>query len=110
MTDDTLYKKSYLNRLGELKERSPKVAAKFMQFEHEVFNTGTIPPKIKELIAIAVAHTTGCPYCIESHVAKYKKLGGTMDEILEAVTVAAALKAGAAISHSVNAINAFERE
>jgi AhpD family alkylhydroperoxidase len=109
MADDTLYKLSYLNKLGELKERSPKVAEKFMQFEHEVFNNGQIPTKTKELIAIAVAHTTGCPYCIEAHVAKYKKLGGTMDEVIEAITVAAALKAGAAIAHSVNAVNAFER-
>ncbi|MGM7723801.1 carboxymuconolactone decarboxylase family protein [uncultured Metabacillus sp.] len=109
MADDTLYKLSYLNKLGELKERSPQVAQKFMQFEHEVFQNGEIPTKTKELIAIAVAHTTGCPYCIEAHVAKYKKLGGTMEEVIEAIAVAAALKAGAAISHSVNAINAYER-
>lgn len=109
MSEDTLYKLSYLNKLGELQKSSPEVAGKFMQFEDEVFNGGQIPTKTKELIAIAVAHATGCPYCIEAHVGKYKKLGGTLDEIIEAIAVAAALKAGAAIAHSVNAVNAFER-
>ena len=109
MADDTLYRLSYLNKLGELKEKTPQIAEKFMQFEHEVFKEGSVSTKTKELIAIAVAHTTGCPYCIDAHVGKYKKLGGTLDEVIEAITVAAALKAGAAIAHSVNAVNAFER-
>lgn len=109
MVDDHLYKLSHLNKLGEVKEKSPSITKKFMQFEEEVFKEGQISPKTKELIAIAVAHTTGCPYCIESHVGKYKKMGGTEEEMLEAIAVAAALKAGAAISHSVNALNAFER-
>ena len=109
MADDQLYKLSYLNKLGEIKEKSPALVGKFMQFEEEVFKANKVDTKTKELIAIAVAHTTGCPYCIEAHVGKFKKLGGTPEEALEAIAVAAALKAGAAISHSVNALNAFER-
>lgn len=109
MADDHLYKLSHLSKLGALKEKTPAIAGKFMQFEEEVFKEGQISSKTKELIAIAVAHTTGCPYCIEAHVGKFKKMGGTEEEALEAIAVAAALKAGAAISHSVNALNAFER-
>ena len=109
MADDHLYKLSHLSKLGELKEKAPAIASTFMQFEDEVFKENKVDTKTKELIAIAVAHTTGCPYCIEAHVGKFRKLGGTSEEALEAIAVAAALKAGAAISHSVNALNAFER-
>ncbi len=108
MKDDVLYRKSYLQRLSEIKKLSPSAAESFMSFEKEAFASGTISPKVKELIAIAAAHVTGCPYCIEVHVAKFKKQGGTMEEILEAIMVAGAVKAGAALSHSVNALNAYE--
>lgn len=109
MTNDSLYKFSNLSKLPLLHEKLPSVAKKFMDFDLEVFKEGQISAKTKELIAIAVAHTTGCPYCIEAHVSKYKKMGGNEEEMLEAIAVAAALKAGAAISHSVNAFTAFER-
>jgi AhpD family alkylhydroperoxidase len=58
------------------------------------------PRKVKELIAIGVAHTTQCPYCIEGHVRAAKKSGATDQEIAEAVFVAAALRAGGAFAHS----------
>ncbi|MGD1877081.1 MAG: carboxymuconolactone decarboxylase family protein [Kiloniellaceae bacterium] len=62
-------------------------------------DNGQIPPRTREIIAIAVAHATGCPYCIESHVTKGKKLGVTKAEVAEAVLIAAALCAGAAAAH-----------
>jgi AhpD family alkylhydroperoxidase len=60
---------------------------------------GQIPPRAREIIAVAVAHATGCPYCIESHVTKAKALGVTKAEIAEAVLISAALCAGAAAAH-----------
>jgi AhpD family alkylhydroperoxidase len=60
---------------------------------------GVIPPKVREMIAIAVAHATGCPYCIESHVTKGKAVGVTKAEVAEAVLISAALCAGAAAAH-----------
>lgn len=110
MKDDVLYRKSYLKRYGELAKINPALAEKFMTFDVAALSDGHISAKTKELIAIACAHVTGCPYCIDVHVNKYKKMGGTMEEIIEAVMVAAALKAGAAVSHSLNALNAFEGE
>lgn len=107
---DVLYRQSYLKRINELVKMVPAPSKAFFAFEEEVFTTGLIPRKTKELIAIAVAHTTGCPYCIDVHVSKYKKYGGTMEEILEAVIVASAVKAGAALSHGVNALNSYERK
>jgi AhpD family alkylhydroperoxidase len=55
---------------------------------------------VKELIALAVAHTTQCPYCIESHVKAAKKAGASDSEIAEAIFVTAALRAGGAFAHS----------
>ena len=65
---------------------------------------GAIPAKYKELIAIAVAVTTQCPYCIDFHAASAKKLGVTDQEIAEAALVAAALRAGGSMTHATHAI------
>lgn len=109
MADDVLYKKSYLNRLSELRKAAPVSGEAFLRFDHAAFAPGHLSAKEKELIATAVAHVTGCPYCIEVHVANCKKHGTTMEEIMEAVMVAASVKAGAALSHAVNALNAYDR-
>lgn len=68
---------------------------------------GALSPKIRELIAIAVAHATGCPYCIEGHVTKGKAAGVTKQEAAEAILVAAALCAGAAAAHGGMAMKFF---
>jgi AhpD family alkylhydroperoxidase len=65
---------------------------------------GAIPTKTKELIAIAVAMTTQCPYCIEIHSKNAKKAGCTEAEIAEAIMVAAALRAGGAITHGTHCL------
>lgn len=71
---------------------------------------GTIPAKTRELIAIAVAHATSCPYCIEAHVKAGKNLGITKEELSEAIMIASALAAGAAAAHGGMAIKFFDRE
>jgi AhpD family alkylhydroperoxidase len=60
--------------------------------------------KYKELIAVGVAVTTQCPYCIEIHIANARKAGATDAELAEATIVAAALRAGAAIAHSTHTL------
>jgi AhpD family alkylhydroperoxidase len=65
---------------------------------------GAIPRKYKELMALAVAFTTQCPYCIEIHAKKARDTGASEQEIAEAVVVAAALRAGAAITHGTHAM------
>jgi AhpD family alkylhydroperoxidase len=73
----------------------------FKNFNSEIFEKeSALSRKVKELIALAVAHTTQCPYCIESHVKAAKKAGATDQEIAEAIFVAAALRAGGAFAHS----------
>ncbi len=70
---------------------------------------GNIPRKYRELIAIAVAHTTQCVYCIEVHTKAAKKAGATKEEVAEAVLLAAALRAGAAAAHGTLAMKFYDQ-
>ncbi|MEO8429600.1 MAG: carboxymuconolactone decarboxylase family protein [Verrucomicrobiota bacterium] len=76
----------------------------FWAFDKAAVADGAIPVKYKELIAIAVALTTQCPYCIEIHNANARKAGATGVEIAEAAMVAATLRAGASVTHSTHAL------
>lgn len=88
---------------------APEASASFLAFEKDVYQTlNHIPLKTKELIAVAIAHVTGCPYCIDVHVKKFKQLGGTREEILEAVFVATTTRAGAILSHATHALVAYD--
>ena len=108
MPMDSLYVKSNAKRLTELGKLAPETFKAFVAFDQFALADGLIPKRTKELIAIAVAHVTGCPYCIEAHVTAAKKLEASKEEILEAVMVATALKAGSALSHGLNGLNAFD--
>ncbi|UJF36125.1 carboxymuconolactone decarboxylase family protein [Paenibacillus hexagrammi] len=107
---NSYYSREDLKRIPEIMNLAPKAAASFIAFEKEIYtDSGSVPVKTKELIAIAVAHITGCPYCIDTHTQRYKKLGGTSEEIIEAVLVAASTRAGAVLSHATQALAAFDQ-
>jgi AhpD family alkylhydroperoxidase len=94
----------------DLKEAQPEMFDAFMGLQRRVFeHESTLPSKTKELIAIAVAHTTQCPYCIEFHVKAAQKAGATKTEIAEAIFIAAALRAGGAFAHSSVAMSSFDK-
>lgn len=85
----------------DLEETQKNMFQAFRSFNSEVFEKeSALSRKVKELVAIGVAHTTQCPYCIEGHVRAAKKAGATDQEIAEAVFVAAAMRAGGAFAHS----------
>jgi AhpD family alkylhydroperoxidase len=105
-----LYRKSNLKRLPELKKFAPEVFTSFMNFNNKALAEGELSVKLKELIAVAVAHVTGCPYCIELHIDAVKKENASKEEIAEAIFVATALKAGSSMAHGVNALNAYDGE
>jgi AhpD family alkylhydroperoxidase len=85
----------------DLMEAQKDMFQAFIHFNNEIFEKeSALPRKIKELIAIGVAHTTQCPYCIESHVKAAQKAGATAKEIAEAIFVTSALRAGGAFAHS----------
>lgn len=108
MSNDCLYKKSYFSRLGEFGDLVPDTFKAFVRFDYLALKGGLLNSKLKELIAIAVAHTTGCPYCIDVHVQKAKSQGTTKEEMAESIMVATALKAGSALAHGVNALNSYD--
>jgi len=72
-----------------------------------VFAQGALPVATKQLIAVAVAHVTQCPYCIRSHAKAARQHGATAEEIMEAIWVAAEMRAGAAYAHSALALDAL---
>lgn len=99
-----MYDMANIKKLKTLKELAPDGMAAFAAFDAAAMKDGVIPAKTKELIALAVAFTTQCPYCIEIHAKKAKSLGCTEAEIAEVTLVAAALRAGGAVTHGTHAL------
>jgi AhpD family alkylhydroperoxidase len=89
------------------KELAPEIHDAFQTFSHAVFADGALPEKTKQLIAVAVAHTTQCPYCIQGHTRLATRKGASPQEIMEAIWVAAEMRAGGAYAHSTLALNAL---
>lgn len=99
-----MYNKENLKKLKTMDSLAPEVMKAFWAFDKLAVAEGAIPVKYKELIAIAVAVTTQCPYCIDIHANNARKAGATEAEIAEATIVAAALRAGGAITHATHAL------
>ncbi len=97
-----MYTKDNLGKLGKIAKLSPQAMTAFQEWDKLALADGAIPKKYKELMAIAVALTTQCPYCIEIHREQAVKAGVTEQELSEVVHVAAALRAGGAITHGTH--------
>ena len=91
-------------------ELAPATQEAFQAFSAQVFADGALPEKTKQLIAVAAAHVTQCPYCIRSHTRLAQRKGATEQEIMEAIWVAAEMRAGGAYAHSVIALDAIGPE
>ena len=97
-----MYNKNNLGKLKKMDSLAPEVMKAFWAFDRAAVAAGAIPVKYKELIAVAVALTTQCPYCIDVHAANARKAGATDAELVEAAMVAASLRAGGAITHATH--------
>jgi len=86
---------------------APDVHAAFDEFSRKAFADGALPSVTKQLIAVAVAHVTQCPYCIRGHTRLARREGATDEQIMEAVWVAAEMRAGAAFAHAAIALEAL---
>ena len=84
---------------------APDAEAAFRQFSQAVFQQGALSPRTKQLIAVAVAHVTQCPYCSQGHTKAATREGATPEEIMEANWVAAEMRAGGADAHSAIALD-----
>jgi len=99
-----VYDMKNLRKLKSLEANAPEAIKAFWAFDKAAMAAGAIPGKYKELMALAVAFTTQCPYCIEIHSKRAREAGASEPEIAESVAVAAALRAGAAITHGTHAL------
>ena len=86
------------------RELAPEAAAAFQTFSKAVFAEGALSSKTKNIIAVAVAHVTQCPYCIKGHTRAALRAGASHQELMEAIWVAAEMRAGASFAHSVIAL------
>src|SRR5262249_24864863 len=100
-----------LKILGEFKKLAPAEFSGFVELDKIVGrDDGKIPRKYRELIALAVACTTQCPYCIEVHTKAAKAAGASREEVVESSLLAAALRAGGAATHGAMALKFYGTE
>jgi AhpD family alkylhydroperoxidase len=104
----------YPQATRELAERrsrlAPGPAEAFRAFSRSVFAEGAISAQTKQLIAVAVAHVTQCPYCIRAHTQAAGRRGVTAEQIMEAIWVAAEMRAGGAYAHSALALDTIAHD
>jgi AhpD family alkylhydroperoxidase len=100
-----MYDMKNLSKLKTIEASAPDAIKAFWAFDKAAMAAGAVPVKYKEFMALAVAFTTQCPYCIEIHAKRAREAGGSDQEIAEVVAVAAALRAGAAITHGTHAFS-----
>ena len=104
----------YPRATKETRERQAALAPQplnaFREFSRQAFADGALPEKTKQLIAVAVAHVTQCPYCIRGHSRLAQRKGASEQEIMEAIWVAAEMRAGGAYAHSIIALDELTPE
>ena len=105
---DTVYHPMTRELATRRKQLAPDVHDAFESFSRAVFADGALPEKTKQLIAVAVAHVTQCPYCINGHTRLALRKGASPEEIMEAIWVAAEMRAGGAYAHSALALHAID--
>jgi AhpD family alkylhydroperoxidase len=105
---ESLYPQATKELAQRRSELAPAIEAAFRQFGQAVFRDGALPGKTKQLIAVAVAHVTQCPYCIKGHTKAALRHGATPEELMEAIWVAAEMRAGGAYAHSALALETVD--
>ncbi len=109
MLDWKAYRKSVVARVGDLRKAQPEVMKGYAALAAGSNDTKLLDAKTRELIALAVAVTTRCDGCIAAHVEAALKYGVTREEIAEALGVAIALNAGAALVYSARTLDAYDQ-
>ena len=99
------YDEQDLPKFGEIAQGSPALGAKFFDWYGAVFAEGALTAREKSLIALAVSHAVQCPYCIDAYSKDALEKGSNLDEMTEAVHVAAAIRGGASLVHGVQMLN-----
>jgi AhpD family alkylhydroperoxidase len=105
---DTLYPPSSRELSEKRRALAPDTEKAFQAFSQQVFADGALPAKTKQLIAVAVAHVTQCPYCIRGHTKAALRHGATRQELMEAIWVAVEMRAGGAYAHTAISVTAMD--
>jgi alkylhydroperoxidase/carboxymuconolactone decarboxylase family protein len=99
------YESDDLKKFGEMRRVNPELGAAFFDYYDSAMKEGALSAREKSLIALAVAHTLKCPYCIEAYTKSCMKKGADEEQMNEAVHVAAAMAAGVTLVHGVQMMN-----
>jgi alkylhydroperoxidase/carboxymuconolactone decarboxylase family protein len=106
---ETYYDPEDLKKFGDIGNFEPKLARKFFDYYGEVFKDGALTAREKSLIALAVAHAVQCPYCIDAYTEDSLEKGYDEAQMMEAVHVAASIRGGASLVHSVQMMNKYKK-
>lgn len=106
MTHDSYYHSPDLAKFPDIGKDAPELWNKFLGWYGAVFAEGALSEREKALIALAVAHSVQCPYCIDAYTTACLEKGSNLEQMTEAVHVAAAIRGGASLVHGVQMRNA----
>ena len=109
-TADSMFPAPTRELTDRRRDLAPAPLEAFHAFSRSVFAEGALSASVKQLVAVAVAHVTQCPYCIRSHTAAALKAGATEPQVMEAIWVAAEMRAGGAYVHALLAIDAMAHD
>lgn len=107
---DTYYRPDQLGKFPDISEGSKKLADKFFEYYAEVFKPGALSAREKALIALAVAHTVQCPYCIDAYSSESLQQGADLEQMTEAIHVAAAIRGGSSLVHGVQMLEHVQKK
>ncbi|MDG1761719.1 MAG: arsenosugar biosynthesis-associated peroxidase-like protein [Flavobacteriaceae bacterium] len=103
------YQSSDLKKFKNISDWSPDLGKKFFDYYNSVFEEGALSAREKSLIALAVAHTVQCPYCIDAYTQDGLERGVDKEEMMEALHVAGAIRGGASLVHGVQMMDVYEK-
>lgn len=110
MKNSEMYPESTRELADKKAALAPQNIEAWRNFSKTVFKAGALDEKTKQLIAVAVAHVTQCPYCIRAHTPQAMRKGASKEEIMEAIWVAAEMRAGAAYAHASLAMEEMDKK
>jgi alkylhydroperoxidase/carboxymuconolactone decarboxylase family protein len=106
---DHYYQPEHLKNFGQISEGNPELSKKFFDYYQAVFQEGALSAREKALIALAVAHTVQCPYCIDAYTKASLQQGSDLEQMTEAVHVATAIRGGASLIHGLQMLDHVHR-
>jgi alkylhydroperoxidase/carboxymuconolactone decarboxylase family protein len=106
---ETYYKPDDLPKFPHIGQEAPELAQKFFDYYNAVFAEGSLTTREKSLIALAVAHTVQCPYCIDAFTQSCLEKGSNVAEMTEAVHVVTAIRGGASLVHGIQMRNIAQK-